>query len=37
MIGSGMFPKAEMKATAVDGGKKVANFYIGIGFFLHNH
>ena len=36
MIGSGMFPKAEMRATAVDGGGKVAKFYIGIGIVLHN-
>ncbi len=36
MIGSGMFPKAEMRATAVDGGGKVAKFYIEIGIVLHN-
>ena len=36
MIGSGMFPKAEMRATAVDGGGKVAKFYIGIGIVLHD-
>jgi hypothetical protein len=36
MISSGMLPKAEMRATAVDGGGKVAKFYIGIGTVLHN-
>ena len=31
-----MFPKAEMRAIAVDGGEIVAKFYMGIGIVLHN-
>ena len=31
-----MFLKAEMKATAADGGEKVAKFYMEIGIVLHN-
>ena len=36
MISSDMLSKSEMRATAVDGGGKVAKLYIGLGTVLHS-